>query len=339
MKVIAWETTRHCHLRCRHCRGSADSRHAENELSTEEGLTLIRRIAEGFEHPMLILTGGEPMSRSDIFVLARSAVEQGIRTVMSPCGPMITDESAPKILESGISRISVSLDGADAQTHDDFRGIPGIFEKTLAGIRCAHRHGLSFQINCTVSKLNAVQIPAVLALAVSLGADALDLFFLVPTGRGRDLRTLALSADEHEKTLIQVAQIGEHSPIPIRVTCAPHMVRVRDELGMLPPPPHGGSQGCLAGKRFLFVSHTGEVQPCGFLQTPCGNLRDFDFNLRRIDDESLVLNALRNPDGYEGSCGKCGFRHRCGGCRARAFEETGNYLAGEPFCKLYRTLG
>lgn len=335
MIVIAWETTRHCILRCRHCRGAATEARSSRELTSSEGLRMIRQIADRFENPMLILTGGEPMSRPDIWTLAETAVKAGIRTVMSPCGPLITESTAKQMLNAGISRISVSLDGADAVTHDDFRGIPGIFKQTLAGIAHAKASGVSFQINSTISKLNAHQIPQILGLAQTLGADALDLFFLVPTGRGKALADLALSADEHEVTLQKTAKLSLSSPIPIRVTCAPHYVRIREELGMKTIPGHGGgSQGCLAGRRFLFVSHEGIVQPCGFLQLNCGNLRDCDFDLKSVYDTSVVLQNLRNPDIYQGACGSCMYRQRCGGCRARAYEHCGDYLAAEPFCQL-----
>lgn len=337
MIVVAWETTRHCILRCRHCRGSATSQHLENELTTAEGKALIDNLARSFEHSMIILSGGEPMSRPDIWELAEYAVGAGVRTVMSPCGPLITPDSAAKMRDVGLSGISISLDGANAETHDDFRGIPGIFAQTLQGIAHARDAGVRFQINSTISKLNAHQIPETLSLAHELGANALDLFFLVPTGRGKALADLALSAEEHEQTLAQVAQLSKDAPIPIRVTCAPHFVRISAAEG-LSPQRGFGSQGCLAGRRFLFVSHRGIVQPCGFLQRPCGDLRAENFDLKKIYDESPHLLALRDTANYKDACGCCPFRERCGGCRARAYEATGDYLAAEPFCQFGETL-
>ncbi len=334
MMVVAWETTKSCPLRCQHCRADASSKAFENELSTAEGKQLLDGMAQAFPNPMIILSGGEPMAREDIYELAQYAVSKKIRVVMSPCGPSITPETVEKMKQAQISCLSISLDGKDAETHDAFRGIEGIYEQTLRGISYARGGGMPFQINSTITRLNAHQIPEMLANAVELGAMALDLFFLVPTGRGKGLSQFALDAESHEETLRQVVQLQKDAPIPIRVTCAPHWVRIHDQMGLPIAEGHGGSKGCLAGKGFLFVSHRGVIQPCGFLQLSCGDLRQNNFDFKAIYQTSEVLRNIQDPQLYTGSCGKCKYNVRCGGCRARAYEMTGNYLSEEPFCKL-----
>lgn len=331
MSVIAWETTKQCPLRCKHCRADADASLHHDELSTDEGKKLIDGIAHAYENALLILSGGEPMARPDIYELAEYAHEQKLRVVMSPCGPSITPESVVKMKAAHISALSISIDGKDAQTHDAFRGIPGIYDKTLVGISHARVNGMPFQINCTVTKFNMFQIPEMIQQAVILGAMALDLFFLVPTGRGKALEPFALSAEECETILSHLVEFQRVAPIPIRVTCAPQWVRVADQNGFQTQG-HGGSRGCLAGRGFLFVSHKGRVQPCGFLQLNCGELRSNDFNLSEILNQSDVLQRLQKPQNYHGTCAHCPYGTRCGGCRARAYEATGDYLDDEPYC-------
>jgi radical SAM protein with 4Fe4S-binding SPASM domain len=326
LRLVAWETTRRCPLKCRHCRGSARDRDYEGELTFEEGKRLIDGIAL-FAKPILILTGGEPMNRTDILDIARYASGRGFRVVMSPCGPLLTVERAREMKEAGIQRISVSLDGAKASTHDDFRGVPGIFEQTIAGIEAAKAGGLDFQINTTVSQINVEELPGLLELAINLGAKAFDAFFLVPTGRGREIASLSLSKDAYEKALQRLHGASLDAPIDVKPTCAPHYVRIASEAGDT-----RRISGCLGGKGFVFVSYNGILQPCGFLELPCGDLRENDFDFRRLYEESMVFDDIRHTERYKGKCGICGYVAACGGCRARAYEATGDYLEEEPMC-------
>jgi AdoMet-dependent heme synthase len=330
LRVVAWETTRRCALACRHCRGAARDRDYSGELSTDEGRRLIDAIAD-FASPILILTGGEPMTRPDIYELARYATDRGLRTVMAPCGYLITPETAQRMIDAGIRRISVSLDGPDAATHDAFRGTPGAFDDAVRGLHCAREAGIEFQINTTLTKLNADRLPEMLDLAVRLGAVALDVFFLVPTGRGADLRSLALSPEESERALNWIAEASQSAPIRVKPTCAPQYARILRRRGTAANPPHGAG-GCMAGRGFVFISHTGIVQPCGFLDLPCGDLRDADFDFRAVYENAPAFRTLRRAEDYHGKCGACEFRRACGGCRARAFAADGDWIGSPPDC-------
>ncbi len=328
--VIAWETTRRCPLNCRHCRGGAMDREYRGELSRAEAEAMLRSISS-ICAPVLILTGGEPMSRPDIYDLAKFADSLGMRVVMAPCGPMLNSKSVRKIISSGIKAISISLDGADAKTHDSFRGTEGAFDSALNAIRCAREAGLPFQINTTVSKINADQLPDMLDLAVREGAETLDLFFLVPTGRGKTLETLALSPRESEKVLNWICEVSAAAPIHLKTTCAPQLARAMHENKVQIP--LRLSPGCMAGNKFVFISHTGILQPCGFLEIDCGDLREYNMDFAKAYRDSEVFRKLRDPDGYLGKCGICEFRVTCGGCRARAYAFSGNFLGPAPDCR------
>jgi len=326
-KVIAWEVTRRCSLRCKHCRGSARDTNFSNELSTSECFRIIDEITD-IVTPVLILTGGEPMVREDIYDIADYATKKRMRVVMAPCGHLITPETAKKLKDAGIKCISISLDGATAKTHDAFRGVESAFEKTLVGLQHAKDAGISFQINTTVSKHNVDELEEIFNLAVELGAITFDIFLLVPTGRGSALKHLELSPEIYETTLNRIAEIADTAPIRVKTTCAPHYSRIQRQREKKTNAYMGN--GCMAGREFVFISHRGIVQPCGFLDLPCGNLRENTF--KEVYEKSEVFLNLRKIDDYNGKCGVCEFRFVCGGCRARSYAHCGDYLAEEPFC-------
>ncbi len=349
LRLAALEITRRCPLACRHCRG--DSRDADypDELRFDEIAAVIDSISPTRGHnPILIITGGEPLTRPDVFDIAAHATAAGLRTVLATCGHLLDDATVRRLLDAGISRISVSIDGASADTHDRFRGVPGAFERTLGGINNARGLGLPFQVNSTITALNAADLEHLHDLAVTLGAAAFHPFLLVPVGRGTALAPQALSPADYEEVLARIARIAAASPLEINPTCAPHYVRVarqtaRREGFNLPAPLHGqpGRQtpdttptprGCLGGQGFVFVSHTGIVQPCGFLDLPAGDLRREEYDLGNVWASSPLFRDLRDRAGYGGTCGVCEYRDLCGGCRARAWHKTGNYLAAEPNC-------
>jgi heme b synthase len=339
-------------LACRHCRGGATDADYEGELSTQEAFKLLDNIATFAQPVIVILTGGEPMSRSDVYDIASHGTRLGLRMVMSPCGQLIDDIAAEKIKESGIAKISLSIDGATAATHDSFRNVPGAFNSTIRGIQVLRRYGIDFQINTTVTKLNVDELPQILDLAVSLGASAFHPFMLVPTGRAADLVNIELTPDEYEKTLEWVRERSAEVDIFFKPTCAPHYHRIiRQKVGTtkMHPGAHSASagrsqhsvattsmsalsRGCTGGISFAFISHTGDVQICGFLPIVCGNVRHTGLNFVKIWNESEVFNTLRDYKRLGGKCGVCEFVNVCGGCRARAYAIAGDFLGPEPYC-------
>lgn len=344
LRIVAWEVTRRCYLNCKHCRGAARDMDYEGELTTAQCKRLVDVIAEKAK-PMIILTGGEPMSREDIYEIAATIRDKGLRAVLSPCGWLLDDVSCGRLLDAGIDKISISLDGHDAESHDRFRGVEGAFEKTLKGVEAAKRAGIAFQINTTITTHNVDRLADIYRLAVDLGADLFNPFMLVPSGRGRELAAQSVTPEAYEEVLAWIFETTRSGPIPVRPTCAPHYERVARKLAKEAgaPPAHrpgagghpgdkGSLGGCLGGRHFLFVSHTGTLQICGFLDIPCGNVKEADFDLWRLWRDAEVFRAVRDPARYEGKCGACEFLPVCRGCRARAYAMTGNYMEAEPFC-------
>ncbi len=326
-RLIAWEVTRSCPLACKHCRAGARNQPYEGELTTDEGVRLLENIAS-FSRPTIILTGGEPMLRDDIYELAACADGLGLGVVMAPCGMMVDDEAVARMKASGIRCISISIDGATAETHDAFRGVAGAFASAVKATEAAVRGGLDFQINTTITRHNRDQVEAIRDLAVRLGASVFNPFLLVPTGRGKELAGQEISPRQYEQTLEWLAEQHAKPDIAIRVTCAPHYARILRQRN----PKARGANGCLGGKAFAFISHVGVVQICGFLEIECGDLKKENLDFKKIWETSEVFLQVRNVDAYGGKCGICEYRRICGGCRARAFAMTGDYLAEEPFC-------
>jgi heme b synthase len=288
--------------------------------------------------PVIILTGGEPLLRPDIFDIARYGNEKGLRMVMAPNGTLITEENAKEMVAAGIQRISVSLDGATADTHDEFRQVEGAFEGALQGIEWVKKAGLDFQINTTITQQNFEELPKIQQLAVDLGAVAHHIFLLVPTGRGKYILDGEISAQQYEETLNWFYDQRDKVPLQLKATCAPHYYRIlrersREEGKKVTFKTHGldaVTRGCLGGTGFCFISNTGVVQPCGYLSVEAGNVTKTPFS--KIWRDSEVFRALRDFKRLEGKCGKCEYKRVCGGCRARAYEATGDYLAEEPLC-------
>lgn len=328
LRMVAWEVTRSCNLACAHCRASSQKGPYPNELSKEECFKVLDEISS-FAKPVIILTGGEPLLRSDIFEITEYGKKCGLMMVMAPNGLLLTDENIKKIMASGIKRISVSLDGPDATTHDDLRQVSGAFVGAISGIKRAKKAGLEFQINSTITKRNIKYLPDLMKLAKDLGAVAHHIFLLVPTGRGKEMEKEELAPDEYEETLKFLEKEKKNFPLEIKVTCAPHYNRILAQNN----PEIGASlrgRGCMGGVSFCFISHVGELAPCGYLELKCGNVRKEGFKKAWLESE--VFNNLRDFSKFKGKCGICEFRYICGGCRARAYAKYGDYLADEPYC-------
>jgi heme b synthase len=347
LQVVAWEITRRCNLFCAHCRASAEDNQYKGELTTSECYKLVDQILE-VGHPILILTGGEPLRRPDVFEVGRYASEKGLRVVMGTNGTLITEEVAAKMKEVPFSRISVSMDFPRAELQDKFRGQIGAFESALKGIQNARKAGIEVQINCTLTQMSVPYLDEMVELALKIGAVAFHPFLLVPTGRGKGLEAIELSPQQYEETLNHIydKQLELGDKLFFKPTDAPHYMRIMKQRqkpaqpevaavqGANPKgrhhPANAMSRGCLAGTGFCFVSHVGRVQGCGYLDVEAGNIREQPF--KNIWNGSPLFKQLRNLENLKGKCGRCEFKRVCGGCRARAYEASGDYLENEPYC-------
>jgi len=342
--LVYWELTRACDLVCRHCRAEAVPHRHPAELDTDEARTLLDRL-RGFGPPLppIVMTGGDILHRPDLEDLVRDARQKGFPVALSPSA---TPRLTPAVLERwrtlGVTSLSLSLDGASPEVHDALRGVPGCFDWTLRLARTAVDLGFDLQVNTLVCAETAEDLPALYRLLEGLGIARWSLFFLVETGRGRVLEPL--SPARAERVLVWLWERARSAPFPIKTTEAHHFRRigwVHLRRAGLPPEavrrtPLGRGFGVRDGNGILFVSHTGEVYPSGFLPLPVGNVRRH--NPVRLYRESRLFRALREPDRYKGKCGACEYRYICGGSRARAFAQTGDPLESDPLCP-YRPRG
>jgi heme b synthase len=335
LRMIAWEVTRSCNLNCLHCRAAAEGGPYAGELTTEECFRFIDEVA-AFSKPVLILTGGEPLLREDIFEIASYGTHKGLRTVMAVNGTLLNPEKAIAAKRAGIQRVSISLDGATSESHDRLRGVVGAFAGALEGIRFLKEAGLAFQINTTVTKGNLGEIKDILELTIHVGAAAHHIFLLVPTGRGKELAGEEIDPNLYERTLEWFAEQDSQVPLQLKATCAPQYYRIVHQRGGAKDLEgqgeslHTFTRGCLGGISFCFLSHQGDVQPCGYLEIIAGNIRERPF--QEIWEKAEVFQQLRDVNNLQGKCGVCEYRMVCGGCRARAYALTGDYLAEEPLC-------
>ena len=340
--VIAFEVTRKCRFKCRHCRANAGAAGDDGELTTVQCKRILESITKFSRHkaptdtvggdakPVIIMTGGEPMERDDIYELIRYGRELDSRMVMATCGYLIDDDSIAKLKEAGISALAFSIDGASAETHDAFRQTAGAFDSTLKAAQITKQAGIPFQINTTISKINADEVLAIGKLAKGLGAYCFNPFILVPTGRGKDLVDSIIDPIEYERLLNDLLGMKLKSEIRVRVTCGPQFARLcrQRKVEQL----SGSTNGCIGGRGFAFISCRGDVQTCGFLDISAGNLIENDFDFRAIWQMSEFLREIRNTSEYKGDCGICEYSGLCGGCRARAYAISGDYLAADPVC-------
>ena len=351
--ITIWEVTRACALVCRHCRADAQHQAHPRQLTTEQGKALLEDIAGfGTPYPIVVLTGGDPFERPDLAELVRHGTSLGLHVALSPSvTPRLTPEVLAELREAGAPALSLSLDGATAETHDAFRGVPGVFDDTLRAARWVKDAGFRLQLNTTVTQANVEELPRVLRTVLDLGVSLWSVFFLVPTGRGSLLAPL--SALEVEDVLNWLHDVSDL--VAVKATEAPHYRRVaiqrargeQAELGELhrrltlataelrlgrvemlrtPRPPIDVN----SGRGFAFIDHLGDVYPSGFLPQHCGNVTERSF--REIYRTDPVLRALRVPSGFAGKCGVCEFREVCGGSRSHAYAVTGDLLGSDPTC-------
>lgn len=320
--ILAWELTRACNLNCLHCRASATRDRDPQEITTMQGQTLLKELAT-LGTKMVILSGGEPLVREDVFALACSGTSYGLRMTLATNGSLVTPEVTREMKVSGIARVAVSLDGVTSAIHDQFRGRPGAFELALKGIEHLRTADIPVQINTTVAAINISQMGSFPPFIKSLKAVAWHVFFLVPTGRGHDL--MPATINEYRTMLEDFYTVYKTSGVECKATCAPQFSRILVEKGK-----PIRTKGCLAGEDFGFISSTGSIQPCGFLALPCGNIKEAPFATHW--QNSPELKRLRDGMGLIGKCGRCTYKDLCGGCRARAFEILDNTLGTDPIC-------
>ncbi len=327
--LISWNLTRMCNLRCPHCYMEG-GRKAEKELTTDECLALIDEMkALGTE--MLILTGGEPLLRKDIFEIASAASARGIWVVMGTNGVLITDKVVAKMIECGVQGVAISIDSLDPAKHDHFRGGPDAWKYSVQALDLCRANGLEVLVQTTVMDMNYSEIPEILAFAREKGAWSFNLYFLVQTGRGQQLNDLS-----PERTQAMLSQLvdwqDQYRPMLVRSKCAPQFKQIAYERGV------GGleSGGCMAGTQYCRITPQGNVTACPYMTAVAGNIRDQSFG--EIWRTSPVLQELRDLKLLKGRCGRCEFKELCGGCRCRAYAAHGDYLQEDPAC-VYQPTG
>lgn len=333
--LVAWEMTKACLLACQHCRASAVPDPLPDELSTAEGLKLLRELATYTPKPILLPTGGDPLARPDLFLLLEEAQRLGLKVGITPAvTPRLTREVVARFRELGIHQMAISLDGASPETHDGFRGVPGTFALALKALTWAKEVGLMTQVNTTVTRRTAKELPGIAKILSEKGVATWEVFFLVPVGRGALLEQL--SPEGYEEVMHLLYELSRRHPFKVRTTEGPMFRRIVLERRRR----EGGQDGALVGEGrgvhvsdgfgFVFVAANGEVYPSGFLPLSAGNVRETP--LLQIYRESPIFQALRNKALLKGKCGVCEYRELCGGSRARAYAETGDYLESDTRC-------
>jgi radical SAM protein len=346
--TIAWEVTRACAFACVHCRADAQHTRHPRELSTEEGLRLIERF-KAFGSPIVVFTGGDPMMRRDLFDLIAHATRLGLRASLTPTATALpTVERLKQAMAAGVRRIALSLDAPSPEVHDAFRQVPGSWARTMQILHNARAVGLSAQVNTTVTRHNLTLLPQMVKFVVESGAVQWSVFFLVPTGRGQSQHMI--SAAEHERVFHWLYDLSQQGSFDIKATAAPMYRRVAIERRRQAGPEPGREaglnfqgagfqyadglnrpvKGVNDGRGFLFISHTGEIMPSGFLPIAAGNVRQAD--VVEVYRNHPLFKALRDPDKLKGKCHACRYRVVCGGQRGRAYALTGDYLESDPAC-------
>jgi AdoMet-dependent heme synthase len=333
--LVIWEMTKACDLNCAHCRANAKPKRHPLELSTAEAFHLIDQIAD-MRVPLFVLTGGDPLKRPDLMPIVQYACRRGVRTSLTPSTtPLLVREAIFKLKESGLMRLALSLDGSMSELHDTLRGVPGSYQRTLDAVEWCHEAGLPVQVNTTVSRRNVDDLDQMIELLVSLRVVLWSVFFLVPTGRAQ-LSDL-LSAEEHEQVFAKLYSASKRVKFHIKTTEGQHYRRyVLQQKARIPNAKSradlisSAPKGVNDGKGFMFVSHTGDVYPSGFLPLPAGNV--LWEPPAQIYQQSPLFRSLRDSSQLKGKCGRCDYKEICGGSRARAYAVSHDPLAQEPCC-------
>jgi radical SAM protein len=337
--LVIWELTQACDLACVHCRACAIENRNPFELSTEEGFRLLEEV-RSFGDPLMVFTGGDPLKRPDLFPLLEKSVQLGLRTTVTPSAtPLLTESAIERFQNCGVARMAISLDGPDAESHDGFRGVTGSFGRTIRALQYGQQIGLQTQVNTTVTRHNVGRLSEIANLVKGAGAKLWSVFFLVATGRASASQDL--TAEEYEEVFAFLFNLSKSAPFDIKTTEAQHYRRFVAQRRKAEGAGNAGARqvnpeiiqrqaGINDGKGFVFVSHTGEIFPSGFLPLAAGNVRHD--SLATVYRESPLFLKLRNADNLRGKCGDCEYRNLCGGSRSRSYALTGDFLAEEPRC-------
>lgn len=321
--IISWNTTKACNLKCEHCYRDAGRLDPE-ELSPKEGKELLSEIARaGFK--IVILSGGEPLLRKDIYELISYAKSLELRPVLGTNGTLFTKEIVKKLKEAGLARAGISLDSVDHKVHDEFRKQAGAWDATVRAMKICKEEGLDFQVHTTVTKRNYKEVIKITDFVSSLGAKAHHIFFLVPTGRGKEIDSVFITAEDIMEVLKHILNKQKETDIELKPVCAPAFIPLAKKMGI----PLRFQRGCLAGTSYCCILPNGDVHPCPYLPLKVGNVRKEIFS--QIWKDSQIFKRLRTLE-YSGTCSICANKQSCGGCRARAFHYAGDYMAEDPEC-------
>ncbi len=335
LKIVFWETTVRCNLHCGHCRRISEQ--SINELTTKEAKIFINNLADFSQHQhqpiILIFSGGEPLLRDDIFELAKYASEHKLITALASNGTLIDDNAAEKIAKAGFARVAISLDSPIADIHDKARNQKGSFDAAVKGIKLLKQKQIAVQINSTISRNTVDYSDKMLTLAESLGVCAWHIFLFVPVGCGAELPDeQILSPTEAENFLHKIYGYSQRTNIQIKPTCVPQYYRILAQHHQLKAGNtwYRYTRGCLAGINVCFISAIGKVFPCGYFPMEAGDIRKS--SIIEIWQNSSLFAKLRDLSNIKGKCGRCEYLNICGGCRARAYAKTGDFLEQDPSC-------
>ena len=322
--IVSWMTTNQCNLKCSHCYQDAGEKYSQ-ELTTAEAKKMIDSIAEaGFQ--IMIFSGGEPLMRPDIFELVVYASSKGLRPVFGTNGMLITKETAEKLKGAGAQAMGISLDSLDPEKHNKFRGDNQAYQLAVAGMKNCREAGLPFQIHITLMDWNRDEVCDMIDFAAEIGAVGVQVFFLIPVGRGKYIEETSLEVMEYERTLQKIMAKSAKVPISVKPTCAPQFTRVAEQMDI----PTRFSRGCLAGITYCIVSPVGDIRPCAYMTEAAGNVHTDDF--AEVWQNSSLFKTLRT-ESYGGTCKDCEFKNKCGGCRARgSYYHDGDYMAEDSYC-------